>query len=369
MFGSAILVSVAALYLRPFDPKEASAANRGLLVYLGAAGITLLVADGVQTLDRLHVLLRRFVVGASAMAVIGLPQFVTGLDVARSIKIPGLQVNGDIEPWGQRGHFRRVQSTASHPIEFGVVLALAFPIALHYAITSPKGHRKVWAGCAALCAFGVAMSLSRAGFVALIAASVMMFVGWSWRLRGRALLIASGFVVATRLTIRGLVGTVVDLFTHITQDSSTTARTGRYGIAGHYVKMAPLTGRGFFTFIPGLYMIFDNQYLLTVVEMGFIGLTALLATFLIGVFTARGARRLSTDPHIRNLAQALAGCMLAGLLALATFDALSFSMATAVIFFVLGACGALWRLSREAALVCPVPGAVRRSPDLAGLPA
>jgi O-antigen ligase len=362
LFGCAILASVVALYLRPFDPKEASGDNRGLLVFVGAAGITLLIADGVQSLERLNALLRRFVVAATAMALVGVPQFVTGLDIAKSIKVPGLHPNTDIEPWGQRGHFRRVQSTSSHPIEFGVVLALAFPIALHYAMTSPKRQRKWWIGCTIVCAFGVAMSLSRSGFVALIAASIMMFASWSWRLRGRALTVAVGFLAITRLTIHGLVGTLIALFTHISQDPSTTGRTARYGIAGHYVKLAPWTGRGFFTFIPSLYMIFDNQYLLTVVEMGFVGLVALLAMLFIGIFTARGARRLTSDPDLKNLAQTLAACILAGLLTLATFDALSFPMATAVLFFLLGASGALWRLSREGALVGSAPPSIGQAP-------
>jgi hypothetical protein len=347
IFGSAILASMAALYTRDFVPKEASALNRGALVFIGSAGVALLIADGVTTMARFQTLLRRLVAGASAVAAVGLLQFATGFDLAKRIKIPGLQINGDLEPWGSRGGFRRVQSTASHPIEFGVVLALIFPIALHLVLVAPKGQRRGRILCAFLLAMGVVTSLSRSGFVALLAGCLMLFAVWSPQMRTKALALAVVFATGMRFLVHGLVGTVLDLFTGISSDSSTTARTGRYGIAGHYIKMHPFFGRGFFTFIPQLYMIFDNQFLLTAVEMGLVGLVALFLFCFIAIFTARGARRMSVDPEARHLAQALAGSMVAATLSFATYDALSFPMATAAVFFLLGCCGALWRFAKE----------------------
>jgi hypothetical protein len=351
LFGLAVLPSLAAMYLRGAPGIETSAANRAVLIFLGGAGVTLLIVDGIDTLARLERFLKRFVVAAAVLSCTGLLQAVTRIELATRLRIPGLQYNPEIEPIGARGHFTRVQGTTSHPIEFGVVLAIAFPIALHYAMTAPRGRRSGPVLCTVLIALGIPLSLSRSGLIGLIVAFVVVMGGWTWRQRVNGLAAAVMFAGVTRAVIPGLLGTVLHLFTQASSDSSTQARTSRYDTLGHYFLQTPWVGRGFGTFLPQNYLFVDNQYYLTAIEMGAVGLVALIVMFMIGVFTARGARRHAADPQTAGLAQALVGAILACAVSFATYDALSFPVATAFAFVLLGAIGALWRLTRAGAEV------------------
>ena len=58
----------------------------------GWLGIMLLTAEGVESMDRLKVLLGRIVFGATGMAALGIMQFFTGLDITKYIVIPGLRL-------------------------------------------------------------------------------------------------------------------------------------------------------------------------------------------------------------------------------------------------------------------------------------
>jgi O-antigen ligase len=110
-----------------------------------------------------------------------------------------------------------------------------------------------------------------------------------------------------------------------------------------FVEQAPISGRGFGTFLPS-YHILDNQYLMTAIEAGLLGVTALVLLLLTGVFTARGVRRRIKDPDARDLAQCLAASAAVAVCTFATYDELSFPMSTGLTFLVLGAIGALWRM-------------------------
>ena len=118
---------------------------------------------------------------------------------------------------------------------------------------------------------------------------------------------ATAGVVAMRLAIPGLVGSIIALFSNFSQDSSTQDRAGRWQIAGHYFEMHPWFGMGLNTFYPATGRFFDNQYLGTATELGAVGLAAWILLFLIMAFTARGARLRAVDPETKALAQALVG--------------------------------------------------------------
>ena len=63
------------------------------------------------------------------------------------------------------------------------------------------------------------------------------------------------------------------------------------------------------------------------------------------MLSARNARRLSTDPETRQLAQVLAASVAVPMVAFATFDAFSFAMAASLTFLIIGCVGAFWRLA------------------------
>ena len=69
--------------------------------------------------------------------------------------------------------------------------------------------------------------------------------------------------------------------------------------------------------------------------------------FVTGLVTARKVRRLSTDPEHRDLGQAMTASVAVAMVTFGTFDALSFAMASGLIFMLLGCAGAALRLVRS----------------------
>jgi O-antigen ligase len=145
------------------------------------------------------------------------------------------------------------------------------------------------------------------------------------------------------VTVPGMIGTLVGLFSGIGSDSSAQSRTGSYSLAGMFIERAPIFGRGFQTFLPE-YRILDNQYLLSVIETGLVGVAALLGFFVTGIVTARRARRLADTEAVKGLAQALAASCAAGMASFALFDALSFPQVANLVMLVVGVAGGLYRL-------------------------
>jgi O-antigen ligase len=146
--------------------------------------------------------------------------------------------------------------------------------------------------------------------------------------------------------VPGLLSTFKSLFGGLSSDSSTTSRTGAFSSAGPYISQHPWFGRGFGTFLPATYFFTDDQYLLGTIEFGIVGVLCLLTLFITGLVTARKVRRLSTNPEHRDLGQALTASVAVAMVTFATFDALSFAMASGLIFLLLGCCGAALRILR-----------------------
>jgi polysaccharide biosynthesis protein PslJ len=344
VFALVLIGSYFVAATRPIDAIELRAADRGLLSLCAWAGIVLATTDGVTDRLRLDVLLRRLVTAVGVLAGLGVVQFFTGLDVTRYLQIPGLVANTSYAEVLARADFRRPAGTATHPIEFGVVLAIVLPLALHFAL---HGNGKPWRRWlpVALIATALPISISRSAIVGAVVVLLFLLPTWPVDQRRRAYVALVGLIGAVYLVVPGLLGTLRNLFTGLLGggDSSTQSRTNSYGVAAHYISERPVLGRGVGTFLPS-YQILDNQYLITMIEAGLLGSLALFGLFFTGVLTARGIRRRSTDPVVRSLAQSLAAAIAVALVAFGTFDALSFPMAAGTTFFVLGCIGAMWRL-------------------------
>jgi polysaccharide biosynthesis protein PslJ len=351
LLGGAILASYAAAFTRVIEPGEIRAADRGLLSLAAWAGICLLAADGVDRAERLEALLGRVVAAAAGLACVGILQFFTGFDLAGYLHVPGLTLNQPLVLIDQRSIFRRVAGTATHPIEFGVVLALVLPVALHFAFGRDRRRPELWP-CLAVAAIAVAipMSLSRSALLGLPLGMLVLFAAWPARRRLAALIVTPVVLVGMRLMVPGMLGTIRSLFVNLRSDPSFQGRTDDYAVVGKFIAAAPVFGRGFGTFDPRRYVLLDNQYLGSLIETGLVGLVALLGVFLAALACARGARLRLADPDLRGLAQALAASVVVATVSFATFDALAFPMATCMVFLLLGCCGALWRLSRDEAV-------------------
>ncbi|GII80757.1 hypothetical protein Sru01_57390 [Sphaerisporangium rufum] len=349
LFALAVLASYVAATTRPLSGDELNAADLGLVLVAGWAGIALVTADGVPDMDRLETLRHRIVLGASFPALIAMIQFFTGIEVTSYMALPGLVEKGASVLFEREGFFRP-SGTATHPIELGVVLAAVLPLALHGAIYCriPERRRRRWM-MVVLIAGALPMSVSRSAILGLFVAMVVLLPTWrpEWRLR--AILIFGAASIVMRVLIPGLIGTVVNLISVIGSDENSTTRTGDYDAVVQAVSQRPLFGQGFATYLPRVYRVIDNQYLMSALETGLFGLLALLVFLASGWMLARRARRAAADEETRHLAQCLAASAAVAVFGFGTFDAFSFPMITNLMFLLLGLTGALWRLQTTSA--------------------
>jgi len=140
-FVVAVVVSYVAANSRAMLSAEAHSSDSGLLLVCSWMGILLITMDGVPNRQRLDVLLRRLVMLAGALATLGLLQFVTKMTFTNYLQFPGLTKNQDLASLYGRNGLTRPAGTAVHPIEFGAVLTMALPLALHYALVD--GNRRM----------------------------------------------------------------------------------------------------------------------------------------------------------------------------------------------------------------------------------
>ena len=345
ILAAAQLVSFVVAGTRPLSGVEMRSADRAMLTLCALVGVVL-VAEAIRSLDRLEVLLRRFVALTAVVALLGIVQFITAQAWVDRISIPGLSLNSSLTSVLGRVGFARPAGTALHPIEFGVVLTMTLPLALHYAYRGGGRSRwRRWTPPAAI-ALAVPMSISRSAVLSALVGMLVLLPTWP-RPRRR---LAYGLMVllagTVYVTIPGLIGALKGLFLGIQEDDSARSRTDSYDLVWEFVRRDPVAGRGPGTFLPS-YRILDNQYLGTIIETGVLGLAALLGLLTVGVLTARTVRLGSSDPDTRDLAQSLAAGVAAAAITFATFDGLAFPMSAGVIFLLLGCIGALRRLTRD----------------------
>lgn len=352
LFLGAMVASYGAAFARPIDGLEASAANRGALAFIGLIGVLLLTVDGITDRQRLDTFLRRLSIAGAGLALVGLLQFI-GIDVSGVFDLPLLNDHAGFQEVQDRSGLRRVSGTAGHPIEFGVVLAVVFPLAVHYAMYARRLRVLAWLPVL-LIAMAIPMAVSRSGTLALAVTFGAMWLTWPIRRRITAAVVAVGLAGAMRFVIPGLLGTIKSLFTNLGNDDSVAGRTSDYEMVGRFLSDSPFVGRGVGTLLPDRYILLDNQYLGTLIEMGIIGTVLLVALFFVAFFCARGARR-GADDETRSLGQALAGSVLATAITAGTFDLLGFTMVAGVTMLLLGCSGALWRLQRPVRRAAPRP--------------
>jgi len=343
-----MFVSYALAHMHYIPAVELLASDRAMLQALSWVGIGLLAAEGLRDRDEVYRVLRTLVAVVAIMAMVGLLQFRFGTDLAAWVgRIPGLHANTDLVSIQDRSGFRRPAGTATHPIEFGCVIAMVLPLALHLArFDLVRTTARRWLPLAAI-AIGIPVAVSRSAVLAAVVACVVIFVGLEPRLRPRALGAVAAFILATYATTPGLLGTLRSLFVNFNSDTSITYRTSDYKVVGEYIQQSPWFGRGPGTFLSDVYIVLDNQYLMSAIEVGLVGLAVVIVYLLATAFLGRGVRHRSDVPAVRDLGQALAAGSVASAVATVTFDAFSFRMFAGLIPLCLGLAGALWMMQRS----------------------
>lgn len=345
VFAVVSLVAYGVAHTKALSPLAMNGSLRAAVYYAGFIGLGLLVVDGVRDRRHLDRLLMLVVLGASLLAVFGIVQFLTGVSPDSYIQVPGLALQ-PVDLSLERSTFIRVQGTSLHPIEFGVVLALVLPLALHYARWGVAGRpptRWLWVPVL-LILIASPMSISRSSILGIVVGVGVMAVTWGWRTRARALVVAVVLAMAMRAVFPGLLGTLRAMFVWFGDDPSIEGRTKDYPKVAVLFGQAPWFGRGLGTFLPVEHFFLDNEYLGTLIMTGLVGLVALIALFVVAISCGRGVYHHATDPSARSLGMALVAAAAVSMVTWATYDGMGFRVNAGHTFMLFGAVGALWRL-------------------------
>lgn len=333
---------------------ERSVGDHALVVTFGWIFVGLAACDGVVSRRRLYFLLRVVVGAASFVAAVGALQFVLGFDATAFLKPPGMHFTAEDPTVLTRSGLLRVSGTAAHPIEFGVFCAMMLPLALHLA-TLPAATRvrsaMRWASVGIIAA-GVMFSVSRSAAIGVVCAGAVLVVGWPRERRRRMLLLAVGFLIAIEIMAPSVINTLYGLFRNAGNDDSVRWRTRDYATAQELIAQHPLLGRGHGTWYAQRHPVFDNQYLLTLVETGVVGLLAQLGVFGAAVFAAWRVHVRSGDNQAqvdrgaqdRDLALSLSASVMVVFPTFATFDFMSLATVASMSFLLVGICGSLLRI-------------------------
>jgi O-antigen ligase len=337
-----MLVVYAHAMAGPIVGDEVSVADNGILRLLGMGGVLLLATDGITSYERLHVLLRRLALAAGAVAVLGFIQYVTHQLWIDRLSIPGLSPAAVTE-LGARSGFARPSGTSASAIEYGVVLAMTLPI----VITLAGGAHRRWGYRLLLVPMilSIYLSVSRSAYLCAAVGLVVLAFSWSNRQRLQALAFAGAVSTMLYVSVPGLLGAILGLFSNADSDPSVASRTGSYEVAGEFIANSPVVGRGFGTFLPR-YWILDNGYLGLLIEGGILGLGGLLVLLATGFLSARRAGD-GVPQEDRQLSRALMASILAGATSFAFFDTFAFPQTSGCVFLVLGIAGAMRRLAAE----------------------
>lgn len=329
----------------PIPGDELTPADNGLLRMIGLVGLAMVAAEGITSIDRLHAVIRRLVIGIGLVGVLGLAQFVTREPLVDRVTIPGLSARGVEIGLYERSGMPRLSGTSTHPIEYGVILSMVLPLVVVYALHAPT-RRWLYRTFLVVVGTAIFMVISRSAILCTSVAMLVLALRWSWRMRLLGLVGVVAMSGLVYLMVPGMLGAITGLFAGAGNDASVASRTNSYGVAFQFIHRNLWLGRGSGTFLPR-YWILDNEYLGHTIETGLLGLVALLAVIAVGAFTANRARQAARTDFDRELAQGLLAAILAGATAMAFYDLFSFPQSAGCFMLLIGLAGALHRLARD----------------------
>ncbi|WP_405218119.1 O-antigen ligase family protein [Agrococcus sp. Ld7] len=330
---------------RPMSPDEISPADVAVLALASWSGTLLLTHDTLSSRSRLDTLLWRIAVCGALIALLGIVQVLTRELWVDQLTLPGLASSPGYG-LSTRSGFPRPSGTSTHPIEYGVILAMLLPIALHVGFHhTHRGSIVRWLPALSILAI-IPLTSSRSAYLGALIAVAVCMIGWNRRQRLQVLMVGLAGLIAMMIVTPRLLSSISELFTGAADDPSITSRTDSFALAGEFIARWPLFGRGLGTFLPK-YRILDNEYLLLLVTIGVVGTTAFLVLGATAVVLLARLHRTGRQDETGALAMALAAAVCAGFACLFMFDAFAFPMTTGTLFLILGLAGALWRLERD----------------------
>jgi hypothetical protein len=343
-----ILVSFAVMNAHAVKDLDQLNSERFLITMAAFTGVAFTAAEGLRNRHDLVRVIRTAVAGSAVMAFIGILQFKPGFDLTKYLgNLPFLTARGDLTAATVRGGFARPSSTALHPIEFGVLMGTFLVFAIYLVLYDRKrSSLRRWLPLA-LIALAIPVSISRSALLVALAGLLFFFFGTSTSIRRKALAVTGVFVCVIFVGVPGLLGTLKGYIFAGNSDSSISHRTGDFAYAAPFLRESPLIGRGAGSYTPIEFRVLDDQWLVSLIEIGVIGTVALAAVVVTPMFLGRGMRKRSVSVADRTLGNAFAGAACGAIFAFVTYDALAFPTYTAMFALVLGMSGAAWCLARQ----------------------
>ncbi|MBO1769110.1 O-antigen ligase [Agrococcus sp. TF02-05] len=335
------LVSFAAALLRGQPADQVTPAMTSLLRLASWGGVLLVVMDGIDTHRDALRLASRIVLAGTLLSLLGIAQFATGESLLEwAAGLPGVAI--DLGGVDNRGGFTRASGTATHPLEYTAAILAILPIAIARAVARGERAGVQWSSWVPVAAIAVAalLSVSRSAVIGLIIGVVALLpflprtYRWALGLGGGAA------AVAVVIAVPGVLTTTLTLFTAAADDPSTTSRTDGLARVPDFLAPSPIIGQGFGTFLPRYY-IFDNQWVLSTVELGVLGVTALAGIVVAAIVGAARARQASPVAEITFAAAATVASVFTIAVLFLFFDGLSFPIAAGLFFLLAGYSGAL----------------------------
>jgi O-antigen ligase len=304
------------------------------------------VASVLRSGRQVDTMLKLLVGGSGIIAVCALIEWRTGTNLfngfGRVIPFLIYEDQGDALA---RGTGFRAMASAQHPIAMGAALVMMLPIAVYL---HQRTGKLVWLIIGGLLTFAALSTGSRTA--AIMMAS--LFVCFIWLKRSETVKMLPHLLILVVL-IQGLMPGTLGTFrailqpSYILKEQSTEMGSGSGRIADLGPSLAewsehPFWGAGFGTRVVdedagglGNQQILDNQWLSSLLEMGALGVAALL--WLFGRAIRRLARRARSDTGPDGwLATALAASLTAFVVGMFTYDAFAFIQVTFLAFILLG---------------------------------
>lgn len=321
---------------------------KALLFFASFIAVLFLVVSVLRSLDDVEFVVRMLVAGGAVVAFFALIESRTGYNVFNHLAqiVPILRFVGGGETI-ERGSRLRVFASSQHPIALGAALAMLVPLGFYMWRRTGRAR---WACATLLLLLGSLATVSRTAIV-MLGVIGLVFVWLRAREIKRLWPLIFPALIVVHFALPGALGSFRLSFAPkgglVAQQANASVGSGRLATLGPSLHREfvpnPLLGEGFGTRIttPDATVpvpnapILDDQWLGTLLETGVIGALCLLWLFV--QFIRRLGREAKADRGPRGW---LLACLAASVAAFAesmlTYDALSFTQVTFILFIFIG---------------------------------
>ncbi len=256
-----------------------------------------------------------------------------------------------------RGSGVRARGSAQHPIALSAALVMLVPLAFYLY---QRYQKLIWIAAAGFLTLGALSTGSRTGTTMLVALLVS-FLCIRPRETVRLLPWLLPALVVIQVAMPGTLGTMKSMLnpSYVIKEQSydqggTAGRVADLGPALDRWSQKPFFGTGFGTTVAdpnaskhSESQILDDQWLGSLLEIGAVGVLALLALWVGAVRRLNRWAKRARDPNDRWLATSLAASIIAFAVGMLTFDAFAFIQVTFFAFVILGFAAVVTRWSPD----------------------